>query len=296
MRGKPSQKLTSPYFFANEFSINRKAYANDQHFIKIFSCERSCRRSCYWNSGCFQILSVGQDHGHQRYTGWLFEQTCCCRLGFSPGLCQRNGGLWRCDGGNRDSISSDFVGVLLPNLIIKCQAAHFPATEKMTEIGFARLIVSGALVGFGTQLGNGCTSGHGAFISLQFPSHSEFLLGVIQLYRYMRNCPPQSSFPAGNTHFHGLGKRRCHSVRHCCAHCPTRTRASASRRCRRGPYRRIRRRVAGRGTRRDACRGCVSAAGAAVWRSVCGGARGVGHGQALQGAHDARAAQHIARK
>lgn len=37
----------------------------------------------------------------------------------------------------------------------------FDSMEEITDIGIAGSIVAGLLVGFGTKLGNGCTSGHG---------------------------------------------------------------------------------------------------------------------------------------
>lgn len=37
----------------------------------------------------------------------------------------------------------------------------FDSMEEITDIGIIGSIISGLLVGFGTKLGNGCTSGHG---------------------------------------------------------------------------------------------------------------------------------------
>ncbi len=60
-----------------------------------------------------------------------------------------------------------FFAKLLFSSFLKCssvvydQASHTVATEPMKDMGMIRLAVAGTLVGFGTQLGNGCTSGHG---------------------------------------------------------------------------------------------------------------------------------------
>ena len=39
--------------------------------------------------------------------------------------------------------------------------SNFPSSDKADGIEYFALIAAGLLVGFGTQLGNGCTSGHG---------------------------------------------------------------------------------------------------------------------------------------
>jgi uncharacterized protein len=51
------------------------------------------------------------------------------------------------------------AGLVLGGLIIMRFAA--PAATTLAPRSFAWILVSGLLVGFGTRLGNGCTSGHG---------------------------------------------------------------------------------------------------------------------------------------
>lgn len=45
-------------------------------------------------------------------------------------------------------------GILLVNL-------HYPAFDTLPMRSFAQIALAGLLVGFGTRLGRGCTSGHG---------------------------------------------------------------------------------------------------------------------------------------
>ena len=51
------------------------------------------------------------------------------------------------------------AGLVLGGLIIMRFAA--PAATTLAPRSFAWILVSGVLVGFGTRLGSGCTSGHG---------------------------------------------------------------------------------------------------------------------------------------
>ena len=53
-----------------------------------------------------------------------------------------------------------FIGGLLAAGII-ASVAFSSAIRFQMEAGYARAIVAGLLVGFGTQIGGGCTSGHG---------------------------------------------------------------------------------------------------------------------------------------
>ena len=46
-------------------------------------------------------------------------------------------------------------------LIPEMSGPLFDSMEEITDIGIVGSIVAGLLVGFGTKLGNGCTSGHG---------------------------------------------------------------------------------------------------------------------------------------
>ncbi|MCE4226471.1 YeeE/YedE family protein [Methylobacterium sp. C25] len=51
------------------------------------------------------------------------------------------------------------VGLLLGPLLYRMQAGHWP--EVQSDASLPVLIVAGLLVGYGTRLGSGCTSGHG---------------------------------------------------------------------------------------------------------------------------------------
>jgi hypothetical protein len=51
------------------------------------------------------------------------------------------------------------AGLLLGPLLYRMQAGHWP--EVRMDASWPMLIVAGLLVGYGTRLGSGCTSGHG---------------------------------------------------------------------------------------------------------------------------------------
>lgn len=51
------------------------------------------------------------------------------------------------------------VGLLLGPILYRMQAGHWP--EVRMDASWPMLIVAGLLVGYGTRLGSGCTSGHG---------------------------------------------------------------------------------------------------------------------------------------
>ena len=56
------------------------------------------------------------------------------------------------------------IGLLLAPVLIMLVApslAPAPSFSVVTRAGWGMLILAGLLVGFGTRLGNGCTSGHG---------------------------------------------------------------------------------------------------------------------------------------
>lgn len=54
------------------------------------------------------------------------------------------------------------VGLLTGGLALALlRPSSFPPPSSLTSGGVALLVVAGLLVGFGTRLGNGCTSGHG---------------------------------------------------------------------------------------------------------------------------------------
>lgn len=62
--------------------------------------------------------------------------------------------LIRADGGEQWWRAAFLFGLLLPALLFGTGPAQLPP-------GFASAAVAGLLVGLGTTLGNGCTSGHG---------------------------------------------------------------------------------------------------------------------------------------
>lgn len=68
------------------------------------------------------------------------------------------GGLLRAAKGDRDWRVSFLGGLIAAPLLAKL-AGLAPAVR--IEQSFLGLIIAGLLVGFGTSLGNGCTSGHG---------------------------------------------------------------------------------------------------------------------------------------
>lgn len=51
------------------------------------------------------------------------------------------------------------LGLLMAGFLAKVLAPGFAVAQ--IEAGYAQLILAGFLVGFGTRMGNGCTSGHG---------------------------------------------------------------------------------------------------------------------------------------
>ncbi len=51
------------------------------------------------------------------------------------------------------------IGLIAGGLLLKCIAPHF--FDYKLEASWLRLILAGLLVGIGTRLGGGCTSGHG---------------------------------------------------------------------------------------------------------------------------------------
>jgi uncharacterized membrane protein YedE/YeeE len=55
-----------------------------------------------------------------------------------------------------------FAGLLAGGLLLSwLRPQSFPAPASSSPGGFAMLVAAGLLVGYGTRLGNGCTSGHG---------------------------------------------------------------------------------------------------------------------------------------
>ena len=69
------------------------------------------------------------------------------------------GGLLRRDAGDRFLQISFVAGLLVAGILV--QLVHPVAFEATWSPGPVLALTAGLLVGFGTQLGNGCTSGHG---------------------------------------------------------------------------------------------------------------------------------------
>jgi uncharacterized protein len=61
----------------------------------------------------------------------------------------------------RDSVwrAAFLVGLLLGPVLFRLAAGHWP--EVRIEAAWPAIAVAGLLVGYGTRLGSGCTSGHG---------------------------------------------------------------------------------------------------------------------------------------
>ena len=81
-------------------------------------------------------------------------------LGRIAGICGIAGGL--VDGapaGDRDWRAAFVGGLLLAPAAWWLFGGHWPAVELHAPGGL--LVLAGLLVGYGTRLGNGCTSGHG---------------------------------------------------------------------------------------------------------------------------------------
>lgn len=66
----------------------------------------------------------------------------------------------RRDGNAEVPVSRAFMGGLLASGVIVAVLIG-PAPAMLPGIGMPTLVIAGLLVGFGTRLGNGCTSGHG---------------------------------------------------------------------------------------------------------------------------------------
>lgn len=68
------------------------------------------------------------------------------------------------------------LGLLLGPLLFAAFAGHLPKVEIAS--GFGTLIAGGLLVGFGTRLGSGCTSGHGVCGLARLSPRSMAAVGV----------------------------------------------------------------------------------------------------------------------
>jgi uncharacterized protein len=68
------------------------------------------------------------------------------------------GGLLRRDGRERDWRLGFLLGLVLAGVVA---AVAFPAAVGISPVSLPLVAAAGVLVGFGTRLGNGCTSGHG---------------------------------------------------------------------------------------------------------------------------------------
>ncbi len=80
--------------------------------------------------------------------------------GRTAGISGILGGLLRSGGGEGGWRGAFLVGMLLGGLLLRVFAPHVFGT-RLAQTPLAVLLVGGLLVGAGTQLGNGCTSGHG---------------------------------------------------------------------------------------------------------------------------------------
>ncbi len=87
----------------------------------------------------------------------------------------------------------------------------------MKDMGLARLAVAGTLVGFGTQLGNGCTSGHGMTMApIHFARPSSLcprapLIARNPLRRYLRYSEAEPTLPPCDPGLHGGRQRHRHA-------------------------------------------------------------------------------------
>lgn len=68
------------------------------------------------------------------------------------------GGLLRADTPDRDWRLGFLVGLVLAGVVA---TLAYPSAVGATPAPLALVALAGVLVGFGTRLGNGCTSGHG---------------------------------------------------------------------------------------------------------------------------------------
>jgi len=82
----------------------------------------------------------------------IFNRRICGISGIVAGLLHARGHntVWR---------GLFVVGLLLGGLVLEVLAAGTIANPEGTGLG--RVVVAGVLVGVGTRMGNGCTSGHG---------------------------------------------------------------------------------------------------------------------------------------
>jgi uncharacterized membrane protein YedE/YeeE len=74
---------------------------------------------------------------------------------------------------------SFLAGLLLGPLAYALFAGHLPRVE--IAAGAGSLVLGGVLVGFGTRLGSGCTSGHGVCGLARLSSRSMAAVGVFML-------------------------------------------------------------------------------------------------------------------
>lgn len=78
---------------------------------------------------------------------------------------------------------SFIAGVMAAPLIYTLITSTKPAVEITSNV--ALLVVGGLLVGFGTVLGNGCTSGHGVCGLSRFSTRSIVATGVFMLFAFV---------------------------------------------------------------------------------------------------------------
>ena len=89
---------------------------------------------------------------------------------------------------NKDSLwrVAIILGLVLGSFLVNLIAPNY--FEYKIDMSYAQMIIAGLLVGFGTRLGSGCTSGHGVcglprFSPRSFVATMVFMLtGIITVY------------------------------------------------------------------------------------------------------------------
>lgn len=75
------------------------------------------------------------------------------------------------------------IGLILGPLLYAVFAGHLPRVQ--IAAGLGGLLVGGLLVGFGTRLGSGCTSGHGVCGLARFSPRSMAAVGVFMVTAFV---------------------------------------------------------------------------------------------------------------